>query len=466
MIKLNLYWTLLISCSLSIQALIRTPKKSMSTAPCVCATCTASRQSGTATRGTLENTVVRSLGNPRLGPSTQSQSHHPRSRAPNPAVLPQSSHPSLLPYPDLRSGWVPTHASLVNASAPRSLSRPPKTLAFQQLSFSKFTNLPVELRVRIWAFAQEPPRIIELRTWKSSQELRPLKISAGPHSVPSILHACRESRAEGLRIYQLEEIGISLWKDFDPSKIYIPWRYHPANHYADPEYQVQGTYTRDQWPRNHYGAHRQVSADLVMPYAPQRIYLDYNRDTVYLGPEFSSLFLRDFLSSPPWFRELSNVQYLALDRKLWLHQQATDWDEVRSNLYTLKNRPVKGIYIIPDDCRMPLEDRYYYGKHTLTFKEPAFYYRNTPARDFGPIEKLQAWFDRVWRRKSSPRSRITSHDTSAPRCTDITVPRVSFKSVRRAGMSMSDYKEGALEVQRSLGDVSRWLMWIPPAEDD
>jgi hypothetical protein len=442
----------------------------MFTAPCVCATCTASRRSGTANTVTSGNVTFGSIANSQQGPLPQSQLLHPRHGVPNQYFLPRNPFSSLSPHQDARSGWVPTQASLINARMPSSISKDSETSTFHHISFSSFTELPVELRIRIWAFAQAPARVIELRTWKSSQELRPLKISAGPHSVPSILHACRESRAEGLRIYHLEEIGISLWKNFDPTKIYIPWRYHPANKYADLEYQVRSTYTRTRYLSNHCGresvGHRQVTTDLVMPYAPQRIYLDYNRDTIYLGPEFSSQFLHDFLSSPLRFRELSRVQYLALDRKLWLHRQATEWDLVRSTLYTLKNRPVKEIYIIPDDCRTPLEDRWYYGKHALTFREPAFYYRVTTTGQLGPVEKLQAWFDRVWRSKSSPRSRLAGRDTNASCRADITVTKVSFKSVRRAGMSMSDYKEGALEVERSLGDMSRWLMWIPPDEGD
>jgi hypothetical protein len=413
---------------------------------------------------------LESIANSQLGPLPQSRLLHPRQRVPNQPFIPRNPYPSLSPHVDARSGWVPTQASLINARATSSLYRVTETSTFHHISFSRFADLPVELRLRIWAFAQAPPRVIELRTWKSSQELRPLKIGAGPHSVPSILHACRESRAEGLRIYHLEEIGISLWSNYDPSKLYIPWRYHPANKYADPEYHVRAAFTRTRHLRNHCGreyvAHRQVSKDLVMPYAPQRIYLNYNRDTIYLGPEFSSEFLQAFLSSPPRFRELSNVQYLALDRKLWLHRQEIEWDIVRSTLYTLKNRPVKEIYIIPDDCRSPLEDRWYYGKHDLTFKEPAFCYRNTRAGELGPIEKLQAWLDRVWRAKSLSKSRVVGCDANTARCADVSVPKVSFKSVRRAGLSMSDYKEGVLEVQRSLGDMSRWLMWRPTDEGD
>ncbi|EPE32118.1 hypothetical protein GLAREA_12200 [Glarea lozoyensis ATCC 20868] len=427
---------------------------------CVCASCTAARQSGRAPRNTPGNANTDSTAN--SNPGLIRPLPPPRG-LPNTSSLSQNVRPPPVPDLHARLGWTPTHSSLINRRNPDPIPRTYLNPLTSTTSFPNFLKLPIELRVRIWAFSTPSPRVIELRTWKSTQSLSPLKISAGPHSVPSILHACRESRAEGLRIYQLEEIGISQWKNYHSSKTYIPWRYHPANKHADPEYQVSGTYPRI-WrrgccPRDHFTRSR-TPTDLVMPYAPQRIYLDYTRDIIYLGPDFSPHFLHEFLVSPSRFLEISKIHYLALDRKQWIH---SNQEALRNNLYTLRSRPIKQIYIVPDDCEGFLEDRWYYGKHALTFKDPALHYQFTPIGTTGiaktAAENLQDWVDRVWPSKS--RAGSNSRDTTLQ---DGIPPKICIKSVRRAGMSMSDYKEGVMKIQRAFGGMEAWRTWSPAEE--
>jgi hypothetical protein len=41
------------------------------------------------------------------------------------------------------------------------------------------------------------------------------------------------------------------------------------------------------------------------------------------------------------------------------------------------------------------------------------------------------------------------------------VPKVRVKSVRREGRRMRDFREGAWEVQKMLGDMRVWKNWVP-----
>ncbi|EHK97620.1 hypothetical protein M7I_6631 [Glarea lozoyensis 74030] len=64
-----------------------------------------------------------------------------------------------------------------------------------------------------------------------------------------------------------------------------------------------------------------------MPYAPQRIYLDYTRDIIYLGPDFSPHFLHEFLVSPVYQKfwiyfdwlwlQLAIVGVRSLGKEIW-----------------------------------------------------------------------------------------------------------------------------------------------------
>jgi hypothetical protein len=67
-------------------------------------------------------------------------------------------------------------------------------------SFSCFSNLPVEMRLRIWQFAApRRPRVIQIAfdpngsCWKAWED--------GLGGLPSIVHVSREAREEALRHY-------------------------------------------------------------------------------------------------------------------------------------------------------------------------------------------------------------------------------------------------------------------------
>lgn len=205
-----------------------------------------------------------------------------------------------------------------------------------------------------------------------------------------------------------------------------------------------------------------------MPYSPQRVYLAYDRDIVYLGPEFSSEHLEKFLRclSP---RELPGLQYLALDRKLWLRAPARHWawEPLRNSLYALRNRPIKEVYIVPDDERKKLEDKWYYGKHDLVLKEPMWNYkfRGQVAEGKTVLDNLVDWLERVWDdgEVAGKGKGIQGVSDGSGRMSRRVPPKVSIKSVRRAGKSISDYKEGMCDIQQELGDMAAWKMWVPPS---
>lgn len=71
-------------------------------------------------------------------------------------------------------------------------------------SFNLFPQLPVELRLRIWRHSLPVPR--KVRVYPNANALATSHIAtswASREVVPTVLHICRESRAEGLLHYQL-----------------------------------------------------------------------------------------------------------------------------------------------------------------------------------------------------------------------------------------------------------------------
>jgi hypothetical protein len=318
--------------------------------------------------------------------------------------------------------WIPNPTSTSDI--------PPETRPFHK-EFHFFAKLPIELRLRIWELAALP-RVIELRSWGDTQRnhYTPIKYTVAPHRQPSILHVNSESRREGLRIYKHVRIGVST-NIMDPSRTYVPWRHHPHN------------------PHTPYTQWRQDSFvfPLAFPYRPVEIYLDFSRDTIYLGPEFRSQHLLSFLATTGEGLELEGLQYLALDRKLWIGSQHGRWEHLRKSLYSLRLRPLKALYIIPDDEFNCLNDKYYYKPHTITLLEPALKYkfRQTGQTKFAKtvVENLAEWCERLW--KDSGRE----------------APEISVKSVRREGRRMGDFKEGVWEVQKMLGDMRVWKTWVP-----
>lgn len=78
-------------------------------------------------------------------------------------------------------------------------------------TFSRFGDLPLEIRQLIWSFAATEPRVIELRHAVDStsrmhgtdmDEIEDGEIWSMAE-IPPVLHTCRESRAEGLKSYEL-----------------------------------------------------------------------------------------------------------------------------------------------------------------------------------------------------------------------------------------------------------------------
>lgn len=66
-------------------------------------------------------------------------------------------------------------------------------------TFTLFPNLPLELRLKIWCYAGDHPRTLQLTdTWDLTEQGVGIE---GNNQVPGILQACSESRQEGLKHY-------------------------------------------------------------------------------------------------------------------------------------------------------------------------------------------------------------------------------------------------------------------------
>lgn len=328
------------------------------------------------------------------------------------------------PHPHAQVAWIPNPTSTSDTLL--------ETKPFHD-HFYLFSRLPIELRLRIWQFAAHP-RVIEIRSWGDTQrnQYTPIKYTVATHRLPPILHINSESRREALRIYKRVKIGVSTTV-MDPSRTYVPWRHHPHNPHTP----------YNQWRQDFF------LFPLAFPYRPVEIYLDFSRDTIYLGPEFRSQHLQSFLTTLDEGFELSGLQYLALDRKLWIGSQQGRWEYLRNSLYSLRLRPLKALYIIPDDEINCLDDRYYYRPHTISLLEPAMKYKFRPAgqSEFAKtvVENLAEWCERLWKESECGR----------------TAPEVGVRSVRREGRRMGDFQEGVWEVQKMLGDMRVWRTWVP-----
>jgi len=177
--------------------------------------------------------------------------------------------------------------------------------------------------------------------------------------------------------------------------------------------------------------------------------VDFEKDVIYFGPEFKARHLQQFLTATGPGRELAELQHLAFDRKLWvsgaIQYAGHGFEYLHQALYSLSQRPVKTIYIVPDDEWKNLEDRYYYRKHTISLLTPPFTYEFRPEgqkeRAKTVQENLRDWMVRFWGGS--------------------VVPDVRFGSVRRDGRRMRMFKEGAWEIQKLLGDMSAWATWVP-----
>jgi hypothetical protein len=346
------------------------------------------------------------------------------------------SHQELLPLPLQHHPqviWLPQHHVRVTWTQLQPDPEPSPVLrSSRNRTFHLFPQLPLELQFRIWSFAS-PPRVIELRSWgdRTRNSYVPIKFSAARHPFPVILHVNQTSRREGLRWYKKVNLGVST-TIIDPNKQYVAWEIHPYNPNAIVRYESSRFY----FP-------------LAIPYRPQQLYVNFSQDIIYLGPEFKHQHLQDFLTATGPGIELASVQHLAIDRKSWVSGgrqfRGTGFEYLRRALYSLSHRPLKTLYIVPDDEPNNLANRFHYHKHKVTLVTPPFKYMFQPEgqTEFSRtvVENLEEWMERLWIGRE--------------------IPKVEIKSVRRDGERMVPWKSGMWEIQRLLGDMVAWKTWVP-----
>lgn len=380
---------------------------------------------------------------------------HPPGQAPIPVWVPPPHGfvPTIHTYPPqgfARVRWDPIRR-------PQSRSVPPTNTTFHL-----FPLLPPELRLRIWAFSA-PSRVIELRSWGTTR-YAPVRITAHPHRLPVLFRICKESRLEAQRIYKPVSIGTSFALKVE-GRSYVDWRYHPTNPAA--EGLTVGT----------------APLPYAEPYPPARVRVCWERDVIYLGPEFRHEHLLQFFTAVGDGMELKGLRRLALGHKLWVGSEDGRWDVLRNCLYSLKGRrDVKEVIIVPDDERGALVDRWYYGKHDITLSDAEWRYKFRPdngeiARNF--VENLEEWFVRLWKDSPTPPALEIHPNHDEEDATDdetasvgtlmgdelvergILPPEVSIKSVRRNGVRMADFKDGLWKIQEAIGDMRVWKTWTP-----
>lgn len=369
------------------------------------------------------------------------------------------------PLPPIQQAQGPPNALFARVSW-TPISPPPASLSSRPIprprnqAFHPFPLLPPELRLRIWSFAL-PRRVIELRSWGSGRYC-PIRFSVTPHRLPVLFRICRESRTEALRLYKLVHVGVSAAQLKDTRK-YVDWKYHPTNPQANPEFTV-GT----------------APLPYAIPYPPVKVYLNWENDVVYLGPEFHAHHLHSFLTGTGDGHELSGVQHIALSHNLWQCSRNGRWDELRHALYSLKTRPVKEVIVVPDDEIGALEDRWYYRRHEIKLLEPEYTYHFRPSggeKASTVVENLQEWFARLW---DNDRKKANENDETEDDNESVTVggdeeaekegtehiPTVCVKSIRRNGRPMANFRDGLWGIQEAMGDMRFWKTWNPPGEEE
>ena len=259
-----------------------------------------------------------------------------------------------------------------------------------------------------------------------------------------------------MRWYKLVDVGVSAAQLRDSRK-YVEWKYHPANPQANPEFTV-GT----------------APLPYAFPYPPVKVYLNWDNDTIYLGPEFHAHHLHNFLTATGAGHELSGVQRIALSRKLWEGSRNGRWDELRESLYSLKSRPMIEVIIVPDDTTSALEDRWYYRRHEIRLRNPECGYHFRPAggeKARTVVENLGEWFERLWgkQRKEDGGDGEEKEDGDGESVTvcgeeveEREVPTVCVKSIRRNGREMANFRNGMWGIQEAMGDMRYWKTWNPP----
>ncbi|KAG9241131.1 hypothetical protein BJ878DRAFT_570441 [Calycina marina] len=78
---------------------------------------------------------------------------------------------------------------------------PEPNLPIIATTFAKFLELPVELQLIVWRFAVPDPRVILVGGYLSMRQGDDPRNKASA-DIPGILHACKESRAAGLKLFR------------------------------------------------------------------------------------------------------------------------------------------------------------------------------------------------------------------------------------------------------------------------
>ena len=95
----------------------------------------------------------------------------------------------------------PSVASRVKIEIIRDICEQPAALPNQQNQpgFPLFAEFPTEIRLLIWHFASTAGRVVELQ-WSSTSDIG-FRNCAAPRP-PAVLHTCRDSRKEALKIFR------------------------------------------------------------------------------------------------------------------------------------------------------------------------------------------------------------------------------------------------------------------------
>jgi len=214
---------------------------------------------------------------------------------------------------------------------------------------------------------------------------------------------------------------------------------------------------------------------IAEPYPPARVFISWDRDIIYLGPEFQKHHLLTFFTATGLGEELRGLQRLAIGKKLWLEDEDGTWNILRRCLWSLKAKGrVREVMIVPDDEKGALVDRWYRGKHDIVLKEPGWGYRFHPMDgEFAKTveENLREWFERLWKDKDEGSLDDDNDDSAKGKETDRPrevrpekePPKVSVKSIRRGGRRMNtDFRDGIWQIQEAMGDMRMWESWNPP----
>ncbi|KAF8859745.1 hypothetical protein BDZ45DRAFT_350209 [Acephala macrosclerotiorum] len=372
-----------------------------------------------------------------------------------PGIIQYLPYP-LGPIPPLHHSSLKARVTWRPSNGTAAISPADKITTNRKANFHLFSKLPLEIRLKIWNFAS-PARVIEIRSWGDNiaNRYRPVKFSTPPQKPPIIFRINHESREEALRLYAVVEIGVSV-SILDPGQTYVEWRVHPTH----PSHRriFRGI------PPSLFN--NRIAHAPTKPYPAQKTYIDFSRDTIYLGPEFQPYHLDSFLAATGLKMELPRLQYLAIDRRLWITPLVgtLQLEHLRTALYALRSRPVKEVYIVPDDLKEALPDKFYYREHEITLHDAPYVYEfdlsekdiftlPEEEKEKTVVQNLEEWFERLWNggeRKGGQ---------------EVIPPKVEIKNLRRDGRCLSSFKDGIWEVQKVMGGMESWKTWTPPEID-